>query len=95
VTRSADVRIRDLMIRWLPLMVSVGVLIFAVDALRQLGVTGIYLLLIAGPASYICAVALTALTPVGRGTIKDGWSMVHDALVMMRLRKASPPVVAG
>jgi O-antigen/teichoic acid export membrane protein len=95
VTRSADVRIRDLMIRWLPLMVSVGVLIFAVDALRQLGVTGIYLLLIAGPASYICALALTALTPVGRGTIKDGWSMVHDALVMMRLRKASPPVVAG
>jgi PST family polysaccharide transporter len=95
VTRSTGVRIRDLMIRWLPLMVSVGLMIFAVDGLRQVGITGLYLLMIAGPAAYLSALALTALTPVGRGTIKDAWGMVHDALVMMRLRKASPPVTAG
>jgi PST family polysaccharide transporter len=94
VTRNTDVRIRDLMIRWLPLMVSAGLMIFAVDGLRLLGVTGVVLLVVSVPASYLCAVALTALTPVGRGTIKDAWGMVHDALVMMRLRKA-PPVAAG
>jgi O-antigen/teichoic acid export membrane protein len=95
VTRSTGVRIRDLMIRWLPLMASVGAMIFAVEGLRQVGITGLYLLIIAGPAAYLCALALTALTPVGRNTIKDAWGMVHDALVMMRLRKASPPVTAG
>jgi PST family polysaccharide transporter len=88
VTRGGDVRARDLMLRWLPLMLGAGLNYFVAEGLRMLGLSGFLLLVADGFASYLCAFALLALMPVGRATLVDVWSMVLDALVMLRLRRA-------
>jgi len=94
VTRGGHVRLRELMIRWLPLMISAGLTILAAEGLRRLGLSGVPLLLVLGVESYLCAVAVLALTKAGRGTIKDVWGMINEGLIMMRLRPA-PSVVSG
>jgi O-antigen/teichoic acid export membrane protein len=94
VTRGGHVRLRDLMIRWLPLMVSAGLTILAAEGLRMLGLSGVPLLIALGLESYLCAIALLSLGKAGRGTIKDVWGMVNEGLIMLHLRPA-PSVVSG
>lgn len=94
VTRGGHVRLRDLMIRWLPLMISAGLTILAAEGLRYLGLSGVPLLLALGVESYLCAVALLSLSKAGRGTIKDVWGMINEGLIMLRLRPA-PSAVSG
>jgi PST family polysaccharide transporter len=89
VTRGGDVRIRDLLVRWVPLMIAAGLTYFCAQGLRMLEMPGIALLFATGIASYLIAIALLSVTSAGRGTIRDFWELFTEGLTSMRLRRAS------
>jgi PST family polysaccharide transporter len=88
VTRGGDARVRDLLLRWAPLMVAAGATYLIAIGLRHLGLTGVVLLIVTGLASYLTAVALTAMSGAGRKTLQDIWTMVHEVLIWVKLRKS-------
>jgi PST family polysaccharide transporter len=88
VTQGGNARVRDLLLRWAPLMLAAGLTYLAAIGLRHLGISGVALLIVTTLASYLTAIAITSVSEAGRKTLMDIWVMVHEVLVWVRLRKS-------